>query len=212
LGLDLARFGTRTTERETIRRAWDFRADEIVIGQCCALRPRKRIEEFIDVVADLAAEDERVVGVLAGDAPPGDEAYREKVLRHIDARGLGRRFRWIGNLNDVEPFYQAIDLFVSTSEYETFGNSVCEAMACARPVIGYAGGSVREVVGDSGGIVETGDYQSLLGSTRHFVQDDKARLCAGLRAKERVANQFNPAATIKRVRELYASLDHGRDR
>jgi glycosyltransferase involved in cell wall biosynthesis len=212
LGLDLNRFGTRTAERDVMRGAWDFRPDDIVVGQCCALRSRKRIEEFVDLVSELAAEDERVVGVLAGDAPPGDEPYREKVLRHIESKGLGRRFRWLGNLNDVEPFYQAIDIFVSTSEYETFGNSVCEAMACARPVTGYAGGSIQEVVGDAGGIVETGDYQSLVGSTRHFVRDEKARQCAGLRGQERVARQFNPAATIQRVKQIYAALDRGTQR
>ena len=207
LGLDLTRFGARAAERESMRRQWEVRPDEIVIGQCAALRPRKRIEEFVDLVANLARADDRVVGALAGDAPPGDESYRAQVLRHIEAQGLGRRFRWLGNVDDVEPFYQAIDVFVSTSEYETFGNSVCEAMACARPVAGYAAGSVREVVGDAGAIVETGDYQALLDCVRRYVDDDTSRARGGRDARDRVARLFNPAATIKRVKDLYVSLD-----
>ena len=209
LGFELTRFGTRTSEREVVRQTWGVAPDDIVLGQCCALRPRKRLEDFIDLIADLSAENDRVVGVLAGDALSGDEAYREKLLQHIDRRGVAGRFRRLGNLNDVEPFYQAIDLFVSTSEYETFGNSVCEAMACARPVIGYAGGSVREVVGDTGAIVETLDYRALLESARGFVADPAARQSAGRRGQERVDREFNPAATIRRVKALYESLERG---
>src|SRR5262249_41929434 len=149
--------------------------EEIVIGQACALRPRKRLEEFIELVARLASEDERVVGVLAGDARPGDEAYRNRILGLIGQTGLGRRFRWLGNLDAIERLDQALDIFVSTSEYETFGNSVCEAMACGRPVAGYRGGSVAEVVGDAGLVVETGDLPSLVNAVRELLRRQELR-------------------------------------
>jgi glycosyltransferase involved in cell wall biosynthesis len=135
LGVDPDVFGVHSCNRAATRAAWGFGPEEIVIGQACALRPRKRIEDFVDLVAKLAEQDPRVVGVLAGDAMPGDEPYRDTVLAHIEQHRMGRRFRWLGNLDDVEPFDQGIDLFVSTSEYETFGNSVCEAMACGRAVV-----------------------------------------------------------------------------
>jgi glycosyltransferase involved in cell wall biosynthesis len=206
LGLDLTAFGTRAGGRDSTRAVWGFRRDEVVIGQACALRPRKRVEEFIDLVAALAREDGRVVGVLAGDAMPGDEPYREKVLRHIESTGLGRRFVWLGNLDDVEPFYHGIDLFVSTSEYETFGNSVCEAMACSRPVVGYRGGSVAEVVGDAGGIVPDADLSALTAAVRECVQRPELRVELGRLGRRRVAERFNPAASLRQLRDLYASL------
>jgi glycosyltransferase involved in cell wall biosynthesis len=177
-----------------------------VIGQVCALRARKRIEEFVDAVAALAREDERVVGVLAGDAMPGDEPYREKVLRHIEATGLGRRFRWLGNIDDVEPVYQALDVFVSTSEYETFGNSVCEAMACGKPILAYRGGSVAEVVGGAGRIVENADLQGLTSALRECVRNPDVRSRLGEAARRRVAEEFDPAVSLRRLRGLYDDL------
>jgi glycosyltransferase involved in cell wall biosynthesis len=170
------------------------------------LRPRKRVEEFIDLVAQLAREDERVVGVLAGDAMPGDEPYREKVLKYIAASGLGRRFVWLGNLDDVEPFYHGIDVFVSTSEYETFGNSVCEAMACARPVVAYRGGSVHEVVGEAGLVVGDRDLTSLTESARRCVQRPEVRELLGRAGRERVRGRFNPADSQQQVMAIYESL------
>jgi glycosyltransferase involved in cell wall biosynthesis len=210
LGLDLTKFGTRSVERDATRAAWGFRPDDIVIGQVCALRARKRIEEFVDLVATLAREDSRVTGVLAGDAMPGDEPYREKVLKHIEATGLGKRFRWLGNIDDVEPVYHALDVFVSTSEYETFGNSVCEAMACGKPVLAYRGGSVAEVVADAGRIVENADLSSLTAVARECVTRSDLRAELGAAARRRVAEQFDPAVSLHRLRELYDDLTGNR--
>jgi glycosyltransferase involved in cell wall biosynthesis len=206
LGLDLATFGSRDHGRNATRTAWGLRPEEIVMGQACALRPRKRVEEFIDLVAQLAREDERVVGVLAGDAMPGDEPYRDKVLNHIAANKLGRRFVWLGNLDDVEPFYHGIDVFVSTSEYETFGNSVCEAMACARPVVAYRGGSVHEVVGEAGLVVDDCDLPALTAAARRCLQKVEVRESLGRAGRERVRGRFSPAASLQQVMAIYESL------
>lgn len=206
LGVDPSVFGARSGERQALRREWGVGDDEVVIGQACALRPRKRIEEFIDLVAALAREGLPVVGVLAGDAMPGDEPYRDTVSRHLERQQLGRRFRWLGNMDDIEPFDQAIDLFVSTSEYETFGNSVCEAMACGRPVIAYRGGSIHEVVGDGGRIVADRDVTALIAATRECVVDASLRTELGGRARQRVIECFSPAATLKRLVGIYEAI------
>jgi glycosyltransferase involved in cell wall biosynthesis len=206
LGLDLRTFGGRSGEREATRQHWGVRPDEVVVGTASALRPRKRIEDFIEVVARLAREDERVVGVLAGDAVAGDEGYRDQILRRIRDTGLGRRLQWLGDLEPVEPFYHAADVFVSTSAYETFGNSVCEAMACRRPVACYGGGSVAEVVGDSGIVVETGDVEALTAAVRDLVRRPERRAELGERGRGRVEERFNPAKSLQQLTALYQRL------
>ena len=204
LGFDLSWFGTRIHERGAIRRGWGLTPEQVAIGQCTALRPRKRIEDFIDVVAGVAARHQHVVGILAGDAPPGDETYRAAVLRRIAASDLGSRFRWLGNIEDVEPFCQGIDIFVSTSEYETFGNSVCEAMACGRPVVAYEGGSVKEVVGNSGSIVPTGDCAALIAATEHLVAEPGRLHELGEAARERVRTEFDPRRSFEQLLDVYS--------
>jgi glycosyltransferase involved in cell wall biosynthesis len=206
LGVDLDVFGARSTTRAATRRAWGVHDDEIVIGQACALRARKRIDEFIDLVHTLASENPKIVGVLAGDARPGDESYRNEVLKHIGQRDLGSRFRWLGNVDDVESFDHAIDVFVSTSDYETFGNSVCEAMACARPVAAYRGGSVHEVVGDAGTVVADRDFRALVTAVRGYVTDPAMRRLHGDRARQRVHDVFSPAATLRYLLRIYQQL------
>ena len=206
LGVDLAAFGANVAGGREFRRQLGIADEEILIGIPSPLRPRKRVEDFLEIIRRLAPRHEKIVGVIAGGEIAGDEVYRQRIEREIADSGLGRRLRWVGYLEPVEPFHHACDVSVSTSGYETFGNSVCEAMACGKPVAGYVGGSVAEVVGDAGLIVETGDLDGLTAAVERLVVDSELRRELGAKARQRVATEFNPANSLKQLEEIYRSL------
>ena len=159
LGLDLRRFGSRADVRDMTRREFGIDSGDVVVGAASALRGRKRIDDFLALVRALRERHRNVVGLLAGGEVAGDETYAREVIPRIRSMEAAGGFRWLGNLEPIEPFMHAVDIFVSTSEYETFGMSVLEAMACGKPVVAYRGGSVHEVVGDTGSIVSTCDLR-----------------------------------------------------
>lgn len=198
-GLDLSEYGTLASTRATTRANWGATDGTIVIGTASAMKPVKRLEDFIQVVASIAREDSRVMGVIAGDAPRGAEAYRTALLDQIRATGLGDRLRWVGHMEPLEPFHHACDIFVSTSECETFGMSVCEAMACGRPVVAYEGGSVQEVVGPAGRVVATYDEGALREAISRLVNDESERMRLGHAARERVASHFQPFVSLEQL-------------
>jgi glycosyltransferase involved in cell wall biosynthesis len=206
LGLDFTKFGKCHETREATRKQWGIRPNEIVLGNASALRPVKRIEDFVELVRLLSQRWPGVVGVLAGPVIPGDEGYHDTILRQIERATPGRRFRWLGNMDDIEPLYHAIDIYVSTSAYETFGMSVCEAMACRRPVVAYRGGSVHEVVGEAGLIVETGDLPALTAAAEKLVRYPERRDELAEYGYQRVAEHFNAANSLQQVIQLYESI------
>jgi glycosyltransferase involved in cell wall biosynthesis len=206
LGLDLDTFSTQVAGREQTRQAWGFGPEDVILGTASALRSVKRLEDFVELVVRLAREHPHVAGVIAGGVVPGHEAYHVRLTNLVASSGLGGRLRCVGHLEPVEPLYHACDIFVSTSEYETFGNSVCEAMACRRPVAAYEGGSVREVVGDAGLVVPTGDHAGLTEAVRRLVADPGLRAELGERGRRRVAEQFNPTRSFERVKAIYSQL------
>jgi glycosyltransferase involved in cell wall biosynthesis len=84
--------------------------------------------------------------------------------------------------------------------------SVCEAMACGKAVAAYQGGSVAEVVGHAGLIVETGDLEGLTVAVGHLVQDGELRSALGRKARERVVMEFDPVNSLKQLESIYRSL------
>lgn len=206
LGIDLKHFGHDDDSGWALRREWGIAGDEILIGIPAPLRPRKRVEDFIAIIRRLAEKHPKIVGAIAGGEIAGDEDYRPQIERKIAESSLGRRLRWVGYLEPVEPFHHACDISVSTSAYETFGNSVCEAMACGKPVAGYMGGSVAEVVGETGFIVETGDIDGLTAAVERLIVNADLRRRLGEEARQRVATEFNPANSLNQLQEIYRSL------
>jgi glycosyltransferase involved in cell wall biosynthesis len=210
LGVNLERFGNDNGSRDSLRRGWKATSDTIVVGQANAIRPGKRVEDFLRLVRELRMRDPRVLGVIAGTPSKGDEEYAAEMRALTTTLGLERDCLWLGNLEPVEPFLHAIDVFVSTSEYETFGMSICEAMACSRPVAVYRAGAPGEVVGDAGLVVETGDLTGLVEAARTLIDNADLRSTLGQRGRARVEAVFNPRSSLQTLARLYRSLDRAR--
>jgi glycosyltransferase involved in cell wall biosynthesis len=82
-------------------------------------------------------------------------------------------------------------------------------MACGKPVAAYRGGSVAEVVGDAGLIVETADLDGLTVAVERLILDRDLRITLGRKARERVAREFDPAKSFKQLQAIYESLLNG---
>jgi glycosyltransferase involved in cell wall biosynthesis len=210
LGLDLRRFGSRAADRDVTRHELGIGPGDVVVGAAAALRGRKRIDDFLGLVRALRERHSNVIGLLAGGEVPGDETYAREVIPRIRSLEAAGGFRWLGNLEPIEPFMHAIDIFVSTSEYETFGMSVLEAMACGKPVVAYRGGSVHEVVGDVGCIVSTGDLADLIRSAASLIGDPQRRMELGEAAKRRVATEYDPRKSLGQLLRVYGLISSER--
>ena len=79
-------------------------------------------------------------------------------------------------------------------------------MACGKPVVGYVGGSVAEVIGDAGLVVPTGDVDALTAAVERLVNDSEYRRRLGTKARQRVSAEFNPEVSLRQVREIYQQI------
>lgn len=65
------------------------------------------------------------------------------------ALGVAERVRFVGAPAEVAPVYQAADVFLLPSSYETFSLPAHEAAACGLPVVTTAVHGVSDLVGDN---------------------------------------------------------------
>ena len=77
---------------------------------------------------------------------------REKELKNLTAAlKMEDKVLFCGFLDDLSPFWLAIDLFVLTSLWEGFGNVVIEAGLAQKPVYAFAVSNLPELIADGPG-------------------------------------------------------------
>jgi glycosyltransferase involved in cell wall biosynthesis len=106
-------------------------------------------------------------------------------------------------------FYSAIDVFVTPSLVETFGNTAMEAMACGTPVVGYATSGLKDVVasGCTGMLQEPIGCETAIWQALEFmVSNSEARARMGLAARRRVEENFDVGLMAERYKALYHEI------
>lgn len=206
-GRDLDQLIAFPDVRNKTRESWSAQEQDIVLGTASAIRPRKRIEDFILLVDHLIKKGHKVKGVIGGGGKYADKEYFEALEQQIINLGLSEHVKMLGNMDEMAPFYQGIDIFVSTSELETFGMSVCEAMAFAKPVFGYEGGSVQEVLADPRFIVENKNLELLKALAEALLNEPESFNEIGIKHKKRVFDNFNADALADKLRVVYEQID-----
>jgi glycosyltransferase involved in cell wall biosynthesis len=119
---------------------------------------------------------------------------------------LGERLLYFGHQDDLRPLYNASDLFVNTSQEESFGLTALESMACGCPVVGYPSISVAEVVLPGGGeIVEQNDLDALTDAIARRVNDSDGIQAARSAARRR-AEYFDIERLSEQLWQEYESV------
>ena len=114
---------------------------------------------------------------------------------------------------DLRHIYGIADIVLGTSfASETFGMVLCEALACARPVIASDWAGFREVVVDgvSGWIVPRQNPQALAQRIAEVLGDAAAAQRRALQGRAHVLRLFTWEAVAARVAAAYGNVVGGR--
>jgi glycosyltransferase involved in cell wall biosynthesis/GT2 family glycosyltransferase len=172
------------------------------------LEPRKGIGvllEAIPKVLDAVPEAEfDIVGkeVMGASSPVPDWRQAHRSLR--------RRVRFHGVLpsRTVDSMYEACDLLVAPSRYESFGLIYVEAMARGKAVIGTTAGGIPEVVRheETGLLVPPDDAEALCAAIIRLLHDDQYRRTLGLAGYERYRAEFSAWKMAGRMLDFYRKV------
>ena len=101
-------------------------------------------------------------------------------------------------------YYRAATIYVAPTQYETFGYTVLEAMACGKPVVSCPVGAVPELVEDSlnGCLVPFGNHRQLAETINVFLDNPDRCLAMG-RGGRRIAEQYSVPRVGRQLEEIY---------
>lgn len=121
-------------------------------------RKVKRIEDIIQIFAKVQKQIPCKL-LLVGDGP--ERSGIEALCRDL---GVQADVRFLGKLDTIEEALSLADLFLLTSEKESFGLAALEAMACEVPVVSSNAGGITEVNvhGVTGFVSEVGDIDDMV--------------------------------------------------
>jgi L-malate glycosyltransferase len=130
---------------------------EKVLMHASNFRKVKRIPDVMKVFASVRSEMPAKL-LMVGDGP--ERPVAEELAREF---GVFDDIRFVGKQEQMEEILPISDLFLLTSEYESFGLSALEAMAAKVPVISTNAGGLSEINlhGITGYTANVGDVASM---------------------------------------------------
>jgi L-malate glycosyltransferase len=171
---------------------------ERIVMHASNFRKIKRVQDVVKVFHEINKEIPSKL-LFVGDGPERQTA--EELSRSL---GIGDLIRFVGKQEQMEDILAIADLFLLTSEYESFGLAALEAMAAGVPVVSTNAGGLREIniEGETGYMADIGDIKAMSEKAKKILKNDDVLKGFKTRAAAH-AKQYDIQYIVPQYEELY---------
>jgi L-malate glycosyltransferase len=165
-------------------------------------RKVKRIEDIVQVFYRVKQQIPSKL-LFVGDGP--ERTGIEKLARDL---GVQDDVRFLGKLDVIEEVLSMADIFLLTSEKESFGLAALEAMACEVPIISSDAGGIPEVNinGVTGFVSKIGDVDDMAKNTLFILRDENFATFKANALKQ--AQNFDIVKILPQYEAFYQKITH----
>jgi glycosyltransferase involved in cell wall biosynthesis len=204
-GIDLDRFAPGTVDpkdRVAVRDELGAGPGTIVVGMVGRMVAEKGYPELFEAAAQL---DGRYVVAAIG---PDDPAKPDAVTADQRAAAERAGVVFLGQRDDVERLYAAMDVFVLPSHREGFPRAAMEAAATGLPIVATDVRGCRQVVDDgvTGLLVPVRDPSRLAAAIAALGSDAELRRRMGSAAAQKARSSFDERRVVDIVLSTYADV------
>lgn len=201
-GVDVADFGALPSQ-QMARSYAGLPLDATIVGAIGRPRPVKGYHILLDAFARLAPSWPAAHLVFVGDGPD-----RPMLVAMASEQGLQSRVTFLEDSSSVPHLLPALNLLVIPSLFEGMPNVALEAMASGLPVVATDVGGTPEVVlnGVTGLLVPRNDSHQLGQAIEALMRDPVLARRLGIAGRQRVAEHFDIASTVRMTEALYDDL------
>lgn len=184
-----------------------FDETSFVIGCIKALETLYNVDVLIKAfsVLKLKHKDKSLKLLIIG---VGSQEYELKQL--VKKLNLNDDVVFTGRISfsEVSNYFNMIDVLANLSDYESFGVSVIEAMACEKPVIATNTGGLKEIIENDqfGSLVEIGNVESTAHEIEKYLLDSDLKHKVGIAARNKVIQKYNWNDNVLQMINIYSDL------
>jgi N-acetyl-alpha-D-glucosaminyl L-malate synthase BshA len=171
---------------------------ERILLHASNFRRIKRVQDVVHIFAEVVKVLPSKL-LFVGDGP--ERVVAEQLSREL---GVCEDIRFVGKQEQMEDILAIADLFLLTSEYESFGLAALEAMAAGVPVISTNAGGLPEIMepGVNGFMGNVGDVAAMSAMAIDILKNDQ-RLQEFKRHAAEHANRFDIGQIVPQYEKLY---------
>jgi glycosyltransferase involved in cell wall biosynthesis/SAM-dependent methyltransferase len=204
-GVNLEETGSGKTDTAGFKARLGVAVDAPIVALIGRLSPEKGHAVFVMAAQEIARDHPDARFVVIGEGP-----QRKNIEKLIAGYGLEGKFVLTGFIKDVAGALEAADIIVQPSfdDGESFGLTVVEAMAKAKPVILSDIGCFREIIseGKDGLLFPAGDHVSLAQKMRLLLGDGRLRETLGREGQKTVRRRFDIRLNAAATQQAYKRL------
>jgi glycosyltransferase involved in cell wall biosynthesis len=177
--------------------------DTPVIGAVGVLRAQKALHVLLRALARLRELRPDIRLLIVGEGP--ERAGLEALAAEL---GIVDSVVFLGHRGDVPDVLRALDVAVSSSDFEGSPLAVMEYMDAALPIVATAVGWVPYLIesGVHGLLVPPGEPQALADAIAQALDEPERSREMGARAQERRRSEFDIDTLVRRLEALYIEL------
>lgn len=174
-----------------------------IVAVVSALQPRKDHFTFLAAAHEIVKNNQEVVFLIVGAGP---ENYTNSIQKKIESLDLASSVRLIGWwLEDkIYEFLAGIDVLVVSSEQESFGLTIIEALAMETPVVSTRCGGPEEIIKDgaTGLLVKVKDHVDMAKAIIHLLNDPPFASNIGVAGRQDVLSRFSEKQYISGIQQV----------
>jgi len=179
-----------------------------VVGHVGRLAPEKNLMFLAEAAARFLHRDKAAHLLVAGSGP-----LQPDLERYLEREGVGERAHFAGQLEEPEIIdaYHAMDVFAFSSQSETQGIVLAEAMAAGLPVVALDAPAVDELVEheQNGLLVKRADAKEFAQALESVADLEPQQRPAWAEAAQKTAEAVSVDACAEKSLGLYAEVLDG---
>ena len=205
-GVDLALFHPPQTANDTIEASG--LPGRYLVGCFGRVRHQKGTDLFVRAMIDLLPRYPDWTAIITGRVTAEHKDFAAALEADVKAAGLADRIRFLGEVDDIKPWYRRLTLYVAPSRNEGFGLTPLEAMASQTAVVASDAGAYVGMItpGRTGEIAPAGDLVTLGDAIARYLADPALARAHGENALSDVRARFDLAGEAAALGAVYERL------